>query len=101
MMDVYIKGISYYLPEGVLTNDEIVEKFPEWTTEKINSKIGIKERHVTRDDETALDLGICASRKLFKEYNINSADMVLIPSKNALIKFSISNIPLPLLSFCN
>ena len=34
-MKAYIKALSYYLPETVLTNNELVEEFPEWTVEKI------------------------------------------------------------------
>jgi len=68
-MNAFIKALSYYLPEQVLTNQQIVESFPEWTVEKIEKKIGIKERHITRDDETASDLAVCAAEKLFEENN--------------------------------
>ena len=32
-MKAYIKDIAYYLPERVLTNDEIAKEFPEWSAE--------------------------------------------------------------------
>ena len=64
-MKVYIKGIAYNLPEKVLTNEMIAEEFPEWTVEKIDKKIGIKQRHVTVDGETASDLAVGAAEKLF------------------------------------
>lgn len=70
-MKAYIKGISYYLPEGILTNEQIAKEFPEWTVEKIISKIGIKQRHVANVDETASDLAQHAANKLFEEYNID------------------------------
>lgn len=63
-MKVYIKALAYNLPEKVLTNEMIAQEFPEWTVEKIDKKIGIKQRHVTVDGETASDLAIGAAEKL-------------------------------------
>ena len=71
MKDVYIKNIAYYLPEKVVTNIDLAEEFPEWSAEKINAKIGIQERHVAADGETASDLAVKASEKLFLQENID------------------------------
>lgn len=68
---VYIKGISYYLPEKNQTNEELVKDFPEWTVDKVASKIGISERHIAAENETSADMAVEAGRKLFKEHNIN------------------------------
>ena len=54
-----------------MDNEQIVAEFPEWTVEKIEKKIGIKERHITVDGETASDLAIGAAEKLFAAYNID------------------------------
>ena len=70
-MKVYIKALAYNLPEKVLTNEMIAREFPEWTVEKIEKKIGIKQRHVTVDGETASDLAVGAAEKLFAENKIN------------------------------
>jgi len=69
-MKTFIKAISYYLPELVVTNEQIVKEFPEWTVEKINNKIGIKERHMAAIDETASDLAVNAALKLFGEEKV-------------------------------
>lgn len=74
-MEAYIKAISYYLPEKVLTNDMVAKEFPEWTEEKIEKKLGVRERHIAADDETASDLAIKAARKLFTENGINKASI--------------------------
>ena len=66
-MKAFIKAISYNLPEKILDNEQIAKEFPEWTVEKINNKIGIKQRHVTAEGETASDLAIGAADKLFPE----------------------------------
>ena len=78
-MDAYIKAVDYYLPEGVITNDDISKKFPEWTDEKIYSKVGIRCRHVSAENETALDMAQKAAEKLFHEDSSlkESVDFVL------------------------
>ncbi len=79
-MKAYIKGIAYYLPEAVLTNEELVEQFPEWTVDKISKKVGISERHVTTNEETAGDMAIKAAEKLISEKGIDRSiiDFVLL-----------------------
>lgn len=74
-MKSYIKGLSYYLPETVLGNGELASLFPEWSVEKIEKKLGIKERHIAASDETASDLAFNAAKKLFAEYDINPCDI--------------------------
>ena len=78
-MEAYIKAISYYLPEKIITNDDLVKEFPEWTVDKIASKVGVVERHVVNDDETAVDLAVKAGEKLFEEHGIDreSIDFIL------------------------
>lgn len=63
----YIKAISYYLPERIVSNEEIVADFPEWTVEKIAEKVGVHQRHVAGKDEAVTDLAVKAAEKLFSE----------------------------------
>lgn len=77
-MDAFIKAISYYLPERVVTNEDLVKEFPEWSVEKIASKVGVMERHIAADDETAVDMAIKAATLLFKEHNIDRGDVDFI-----------------------
>lgn len=72
---VYIKAISYYLPERVVTNEDIVRDFPEWSIEKIASKVGINKRHIAGLNETAVDMAIKAAECLFIEHLINKNDI--------------------------
>ncbi len=67
MNKAYIKSISYYLPEKIVTNEELVSDFPEWTVDKIADKVGVRQRHVAGDGETATDLAVKAAEKLFEE----------------------------------
>lgn len=76
-MKAFIKAISYALPQQIVTNEDIVRDFPEWTVEKINDKIGIKERHVVDNEhgETALDIGVIAAEKLFEEHDLKKDEV--------------------------
>lgn len=77
MSKAYIKAIAYALPDKIVTNEQIVTEFPEWTVQKINEKIGISERHVIDNEhgETALDIGCKAAENLFSEYHLNKDDI--------------------------
>lgn len=83
-MKAYIKYIDYCLPEKILTNQMIADEFPEWTVEKIEKKIGIKERHITVDSETASDLAIKAAEKLFaaNDYDRNEVDYLIFVTQS-------------------
>lgn len=76
----YIKAISYYLPDRVVTNEDLVAQFPEWSVEKVAKKVGVNLRHVAADNETAGDMAGNAARRLFSEYNIDpkSIDFILL-----------------------
>ncbi len=84
MNKAYIKAISYYLPEKVLGNEEVAKAFPEWTVEKIEQKIGIKQRHITKDGETASDLAVKAAEALIKDNKIDkeSIDYLIFVSQS-------------------
>ena len=71
----HIKGISYYLPKRVVTNEELVKEFPEWSVDKVAAKVGVNSRHLAAADETAGDMAEKAARKLFEEYNVNPKDI--------------------------
>lgn len=66
-MNAYIKDLAYYLPQQIVTNEQIVEEFPEWSVEKITDKVGVHQRHVAAENETAADMAVCAAHKLFNQ----------------------------------
>lgn len=39
-MQAFIKAISYYLPETVLSNEELNSVHPKWGVDKIETKTG-------------------------------------------------------------
>lgn len=81
----FIKAISYYLPQQIVTNEELIKDFPEWTVEKVAGKVGVSERHISAEDETAGDMAVKAAEKLFEEHGIerNTIDFVLLCTQSS------------------
>ena len=81
----YIKAISYYLPEKVVTNEDLVKEFPEWSVEKVAQKVGVDSRHLAAENETAGDMAEKAARKLFKEFLVDpkSIDFLLLCTQSS------------------
>lgn len=63
---VYINSIAYYLPEKILSNLDISKEHPEWSVDKISSKIGIEKRHIAKDEESSGDLAYKAAELLLR-----------------------------------
>lgn len=76
----YISAISYYLPEEILSNQGLNKLFPEWSVEKVASKVGINQRHIAAETETALDMAEKAVEILFNEHSIDRStiDFILL-----------------------
>lgn len=72
--------IATYFPERVETNDDLQREFPNWDLKVIYSKTGIAQRYVADSHETASDLGVAASQRLFREHDIDpeSIDFLLL-----------------------
>ncbi len=77
-MGIKIVKIEYYLPETIITNDDLEKKFPDWSSDKIEKKIGIRERHIVKNNETALDLALKAGEKVLKNYNKNKINFLML-----------------------
>ena len=79
-MNAYVKAISYYLPKKVVTNEELLKEFPEWSVDKVAAKVGVMSRHIADIKETAGDMAEKAAHKLFEEYGIvpSEVDFLLL-----------------------
>ena len=73
-----IQAIAYHLPEKILTNEELAEVYQDWSAEKILTKTGIAQRHITVPGETAGDLAEAAARKLFEQGAAKPGDIDFI-----------------------
>lgn len=76
-MSAKISRIEYYLPGSVLSNEDLVDQHPEWNPQKVEKKIGIRNRHIALPEETALDMAVKAAEKLFVSVDPNTIDFVL------------------------
>lgn len=75
-MRAVVDAIEYYLPETVVTNEELASQFQGgWTAEKILEKTGIAERHIAAREECASDLAVKAVTKLFNAGACKSEDV--------------------------
>jgi 3-oxoacyl-[acyl-carrier-protein] synthase-3 len=77
-MGAKITKIESFFPEKILTNEALEERFPEWTSEIIEKKLGIVQRHVVADDETALDLAVKVGGKILENYDKESIDFLIL-----------------------
>jgi 3-oxoacyl-[acyl-carrier-protein] synthase-3 len=77
-MGSFIRSIEYYLPENTLDNDELSKQFPEWEAAKILEKVGIRNRFIVNENETALDLAYMAAEKVLKNFNRELIDFILV-----------------------
>jgi len=72
-----IVGTGGYLPEKVLTNRDLEAKL-DTTDEWIQSRTGIRQRHIAADGERTSDLALQAGRKALAAAGIAASDLDLI-----------------------
>jgi 3-oxoacyl-[acyl-carrier-protein] synthase III len=77
-MGARIKSIDIYLPELVLTNEQLAIDFNRAEPSKIENKLGIKERHIASESETAGDLAFHACEKVLKNFDRQKVDMLIL-----------------------
>ena len=72
-----IAGTGSYLPEKVLTNDDLA-KFVDTSDEWIAARTGIRERHVAADGETTGDLAFHAATRAMEAAGVQASELDLI-----------------------
>lgn len=70
-------NLQYYLPDRKLTNIELAQEFSNWDYIEFEKKVGITQRHIAAENETALDMAVKASNMLFEEIDKSTIDFVL------------------------
>ena len=73
-----ISNIAVYLPVGRLTNEQLVKELGRWTPEEIFTKTGVRSRTIAAAGETAVDLAVGATIKLFDRMKSKEADFLLL-----------------------
>tara|TARA_B100001248_G_scaffold139817_1_gene105004 strand:- start:3441 stop:4409 length:969 start_codon:yes stop_codon:yes gene_type:complete len=77
LINTIIKGVGMYLPEKVLTNDDISE-FVDTSHEWIFDRTGIRQRHIASNDQMTSDLAYMSALDAIQDANINATDIDLI-----------------------
>ena len=72
-----ISGTGSYLPEKILTNDDL-SKMVDTSDEWIVQRVGIKKRHIAADNEAASDLAANAAQAALNNAGVSSMDIDLI-----------------------
>lgn len=73
-----ITGTGSYVPDHVLTNDDLSRMVGEDVNEFVSQVLGIEERHVCAADESTADLATRAALKALDEARIDAKDLDLI-----------------------
>jgi 3-oxoacyl-[acyl-carrier-protein] synthase-3 len=72
-----ITGTGSALPDRVLTNADL-EKIVDTTDEWIQSRTGIRERHVVAEGETTADLAVTAALRALEAAGVKASELDLI-----------------------
>jgi len=72
-----IIGTGSYLPENVMTNNDL-EKIVDTTDQWIRERTGIEQRHIAVEGQTTVDLAEQASRMAIESAGIKASDIDLI-----------------------
>jgi 3-oxoacyl-[acyl-carrier-protein] synthase-3 len=73
----FIRGTGGYLPEKVLTNDDLSEML-DTSDEWIRERTGIRKRHVAADGELTSDIATAAARQAIEAAGMDASDIDLI-----------------------
>ena len=74
---VEIVGTGRYLPDGVLTNDDLAKKV-DTSDEWIHTRTGIRERRIAPEGVNAADMGAAAARRAMERAQIDPGEVDVI-----------------------
>ena len=72
-----VRGLGSYLPERIVTNDELsrtVDTSDEW----VRARTGIRQRHVAADGEMTSDLAVAAAREALQRAGLARVDLIIV-----------------------
>jgi 3-oxoacyl-[acyl-carrier-protein] synthase-3 len=72
-----VQGCGSYLPERIVTNDELAKKM-ETSDEWIRQRTGIRQRHIAADGEFTSHLALRASERALAHAGVKASDLDLI-----------------------
>ena len=83
-----IAGIGIYVPDTIVTNrdlEQLVDTSDAW----IQSRTGIKERHIASTEQAASDLGVISARRAIENAGIlpSEVDLIIVATATADMQF--------------
>lgn len=78
MRNAKIIGTGVFVPEKVLTNQDLSEMLGEDISEFVETNLGIRERHVLAKDESAADIASKAAENALRRAGISAGEVDLI-----------------------
>lgn len=71
---VAITGLGSYLPERVVTNDDLAQRL-DTSDDWIRTRTGIRERHYAAAEEATSDLALVAARRALEDARLDAKDV--------------------------
>lgn len=78
MRNARIAGTGISIPDKIVTNEQLSSMLGEDISEFVVNNLGIRERHVLADDESAADIATRAAEAALKDAGITAEDLDLI-----------------------
>jgi 3-oxoacyl-[acyl-carrier-protein] synthase III len=78
MRNAKIIGTGIFVPEKVLTNDDLSRMLGEDINDFVENNLGIRERHVLAENESSADIATRAAENALKNAGISAEDLDLI-----------------------
>lgn len=73
-MHAAIEAVEFLLPARTETSEELAQRYPDWSLDKLAERTGVRARRIASEDECASDLAVAAARRLFDEHGFEPAD---------------------------
>lgn len=77
-MAAKITAIKSFLPNNIVSNESLANEFGRWEPDKIEAKLGIRERRTVDVDQTAGDLAFKAAELVLQNYDRTKIDFLIL-----------------------
>lgn len=81
-MNSKIGYLEYYLPEKVVTNDDLSNELDGFKVDKA-LRIGIKQRHIASPEQTSVDLAYEAGKKILSKFDKDKIDYLIFVTETS------------------
>ncbi len=85
----YVIGVGSYLPQNIVSNDDLVTRGIDTTDAWIKERTGITQRHIIADEDNTSDMGVRAAQKALAhaEMTAQQIDMIVVATTTPDLTF--------------